>query len=221
MKLTPAQIPVHVGEPFSVVVGVDAQAKPQYTSKMDAVFTAPIVRFSTWSLGDQWIGLRQSGYDSLDNAAGTLTRTAGYPGGFSGTAYFGTITFVAERAGQATITLGPNSFIYNEESKNTYTGANTVVIDVLPAVLKPGQSEAGANTSSSVSSGTTGSNSATPTVGKTQPSIFDVVLEASLQKDYRIIPYIVIALLVGMGCGVLLSIVFERFKRWHVRRPKK
>lgn len=136
ISLSPASVVVHEGETFNINVNVNAPATREYTVKMDAVFTTGIMRISTWTFGSQWTVLRQPGYDSFDNSIGSLIRTGGYPGGFTGSTRFGTATFVAGKPGKGTISLTNNSFIFNEVSQNTYAGANVVNIEVLPGAKK-------------------------------------------------------------------------------------
>lgn len=136
ITMVPERITVREGETFGVSVGVNAGNEKQYTVRASGIFTPGIMRLSTWKFSDQWTVVRQDGYDSFDNKIGTFLRTGGYPNGFTGNANLGTATFVAGTPGQGIIQLNSGTFIYNDQSANTYVGSNRVVVDVLPA-LKP------------------------------------------------------------------------------------
>lgn len=136
ISLSPASVVVHEGETFNISVNVNAPTTREYTVKMDMSFTTGIMRISTWNFGNEWTVLRQPGYDSFDNTTGILIRTGGYPAGFTGPTRFGVATFVAGRPGKGTISLTNGSFVFNEASQNTYTGANVVNVEVLPATKK-------------------------------------------------------------------------------------
>jgi len=128
---------VYEGDTFRITVNTNAPTTREYTVKMDAAFTPNVMRLSSWDFGSQWTVLRQPGYDYFDNVSGILTRTGGYPGGFTGSVRFGTATFIAGKPGKGVISLTNNSFIFNEASQNTYTGSNIVTVEVLPAIKKP------------------------------------------------------------------------------------
>jgi hypothetical protein len=132
ITLSPSQVTVHQGDSFTVRVNVSAGASPVYTVKMNASFTPVLLTLATWKFNDTWTVLRQAGYDLFDNAQGILIRTGGYPSGFTGNQSYGSATFVAREAGHATLSLTGDSFVYDDTSTNTYTGANTVSIDILP-----------------------------------------------------------------------------------------
>jgi hypothetical protein len=71
------------------------------------------------------MALTQPGYDSTDNINGVLTKTAGYPSGFSGATTFGTITFYAKKAGTGTIKIGNSSLAFESSSQSAITGNGT------------------------------------------------------------------------------------------------
>jgi len=132
ISLNPDRISVQVGESFSIAIKINAAGENVYTAKMNMAFTPGILNLSTWSFNDAWLAIRQNGYDSFDNAKGTLLRTGGYPSGFSNAVLFGNAKFKAQKAGQGSISINANTFVYNELNKNTYTGANKVIVEVLP-----------------------------------------------------------------------------------------
>jgi hypothetical protein len=132
LVVSPATIIVHQGESFSVKVGVNPGGISQYTVKMSMLFLPTRLKLSTWQPQDQWTVLRQPGYDLFNNEAGILVRTGGYPEGFATPVTFGVATFVATKEGTAHIEISPDTFIYDGASANTYTGANSVTVTILP-----------------------------------------------------------------------------------------
>jgi hypothetical protein len=134
-SLSPAKVTIHKGESFSVSVGVNG-ATDVSTVQMNAQFTPGILRFSGWSGNDAWMALKTADADSFSNTSGTLLKTSGFPGGFSGSKNFGRATFVGNEVGEGTVTLSSNSFIYNNANENTFAPGNAVSVTVLPPVVK-------------------------------------------------------------------------------------
>lgn len=137
ITFSPTKVSVHTGDSFTVNVNINSPDATIYTVKAMGTFTPKILRLSTWNYDDEtWTVLRQPGYDAFSNTLGTFIRTAGVGGGFTGTTRFAKATFVAGAVGKGTITLDPNSLIYDSNSANVYTGTNQVTVDVLPPVVK-------------------------------------------------------------------------------------
>lgn len=137
ITFSPTKVTAHVGESFTLSVNANASGTTAYTVKAAASFTPGLLRLSTWNYGGAWMALRQPGYDSFDNALGTLVRTAGYAQGFTGSVPFAKAVFVAQSIGTGTIKITSGSAIYDAASANVYTGGNAVDVTVLPAVPKP------------------------------------------------------------------------------------
>ena len=80
--------------------------------------------------------LAQTGYDLTDNANGVLIKTAGYQGGVSSAITFGTVSFLAKKSGNGTITLNSgNSLALDANNQNVIAGASvqTAVVISAPA----------------------------------------------------------------------------------------
>jgi hypothetical protein len=97
----------------------------------------------SFTFGSGWLALTQPGYDSIDNTNGVLIKTAGYPGGFSSSANFGTVSFYAKKTGSGTIKIGDSSLAFQASSQSAITGSGTSfavtapVVPVTPPIVTP------------------------------------------------------------------------------------
>ena len=138
--LSPSTVSVTKGQTFSVLVSVDPAGVKLYTVKGVVTYPADMLEATSFTFAagtPMWIPLSQSGYDSM--TAGNVTKTAGFPGGFTTTKSLGTITFRAKESGTATIEASPQSLAYDAQSKNTISGAqgSSLVTVAAPVVLAP------------------------------------------------------------------------------------
>jgi len=123
ITLGPSTISITKGQTFIVTVNVEPAGVKLYTIKGVVTYPADILEATAFAFAagtPAWIPLSQSGYDSM--TAGNVTKTAGFPGGFTTAKAFGTITFRAKESGVATIAVSPQSLAYDAQSKNTLTG---------------------------------------------------------------------------------------------------
>lgn len=230
ISLTPANISVHEGENFAVDVYVNPSGAKGYTVKMDASFTPQTLKISGWNFENTWIPINQPNYDLIDNKQGKLIKTAGYGNGFTNTILLGKANFTAEKAGQAVITINSNALIYNELGKNTYTGANTVSINILPksvtttaltktqektdqATKNITEDPKAANTQVSQATTQPGINpTIQPDSQRIPPTIFDVSTEVSPQVTTKTGPYLVLITAVLILTIILVSIAIIIYK---------
>jgi len=138
--LSPSTVSVTKGQSFSVLVSVDPAGVKLYTVKGVVTYPADMLEATSFTFAagtPMWIPLSQSGYDSM--TAGNVTKTAGFPGGFTTTKSLGIITFRAKESGTATIAASPQSLAYDAQSKNTISGAqgSSLVTVAAPVVLAP------------------------------------------------------------------------------------
>ena len=136
---SPSSVNVKSGQLVTVQIFVDPQGSA-YTTKVALAFTPGILSFSSFSQASGWLPLTQAGYDSVDNAGGTLVKTAGYAGGFSAPQLFGTVTFVANANGIANISVSNATQILNASNQNTFTGGGLVSVNIstpVPVVTPP------------------------------------------------------------------------------------
>ncbi len=122
--LSPTAVQTGVGQSFTLTVAIDAGTDKNFAEKIQLTYPANIVEVTSFTLAPNWVALTQSGYDSTDNSAGVLVKTAGYPTGFSGKMVFGTVTFHAKNAGTGVVSFGQNSASFLENSQTPITGAS-------------------------------------------------------------------------------------------------
>ena len=131
MALSPVTVAVDPGETFSIVIKVDPTGKKLYTVKSSVSFPASLLEVVSFTQTGGWMPLSQPGYDSIGN--GKIVKTAGYPGGFTATQVFGTITFKALTAGKATISIDQSSVAYDSQSANTISGTQGAAVVAITA----------------------------------------------------------------------------------------
>ena len=122
--LSPSTAPVSKGQVFTVLVSVDPAGATIYTVKGIVTYPSNVLEATAFTFAagtPMWVPLSQPGYDSM--TAGNVTKTAGFPGGFTTAKALGTITFRAVESGTATISVSPQSLAYDAQSKNTISGA--------------------------------------------------------------------------------------------------
>ena len=95
-SLYPTDVNVIAGQTFSVNVAFNPQGVKNYTVKLELKYPANLFEVQSFTFASNWIPLSQAGYDLVDNAGGTLIKSAGYPAGVSSQTTFGTVTFRAK-----------------------------------------------------------------------------------------------------------------------------
>ena len=120
------------GEIFEVVVFVNPSAGEEITTaKLSAVFSASVLEIVSFSQASGWIPLTQPGYDLIDNSAGKLEKTAGFPLRVTESKIFGTLTLKAKSAGSATLSVAGDSLMLDVTNANKYvasTGASFTIV---------------------------------------------------------------------------------------------
>jgi len=135
VSFTPVNVSVRQGQTFTLTIGVNPQGAKNYTAKTEFHYPADLLEVKSFTFAPSWMPLAQSGYDLTDNTNGVFIKTAGFPGGISSAATFGTVSFLAKKSGNGTITLNSNSFALDANNQNVLTGASvqTVVAISAPA----------------------------------------------------------------------------------------
>ncbi len=122
-SFSPANIQATAGNNFAVTITVNPQGASDYAEKLEVRYPADTLEVKSFTLANVWMALTQPGYDSIDNTAGVLVKSAGYPGGFSSLVPFGTVSFYAKKAGIGTITIGDHSLAFEANSQSALHGA--------------------------------------------------------------------------------------------------
>lgn len=107
------------GREYFIDLFVDAGQSKDYAVKMALDFPANLLEVKDFWFDDGWIEVTVAPYSAVDEKNGTMIKTAGFPGGFSGKVKLGTINFYAKRAGYGKLTFLPESLAYDISGKNT------------------------------------------------------------------------------------------------------
>jgi|SRR3989338_3343269 len=138
MSLAPASVKTAVGRSFTMTVSVDPAGTPIYTVKSRITFPADLLEVRSFKLGaGSWISITQPGYDVIDNTAGILIKSAGWPKGLSAKATLGTITFKVKKAGTGQVAMTTGSALYDRNSANVFSGGNSVTVTIAEATPTP------------------------------------------------------------------------------------
>lgn len=140
-QLTPSTGSYVPGVTFNVAVSVQPVAGEEITTaKLAVSFPPNVVEVVSFTPAAGWLPLTQPGYDAIDNTAGKLIKTGGFPAKVTSPKPFGTITLRAKQAGLAIVSEANGMLLLNPKNTNLYTGmaAATYTIatpEVVPAVV--------------------------------------------------------------------------------------
>jgi hypothetical protein len=118
------------GQTFSANISVSPTEKI-YTVKVQLDYPANLLKVESFSFSSNWMPVSQEGLDKIDNSAGLLIKTAGYPGGLTSVKTIGKVTFKALNNGQGVIQLTSDSFALNAQNTNVtgILGASQITIN--------------------------------------------------------------------------------------------
>ncbi len=128
LSLSPANVSVKQGQTFNAIVTLDPQGAKDYTAKVELKYPANLLEVKSFTFGNSWMPLSQTGYDLIDNVNGVLIKTAGYANGLTSPATFGTVTFVAKANGTGAVTVGSNTQIFDANSANVFSGSSQIAV---------------------------------------------------------------------------------------------
>lgn len=126
ISLMPNTVDVVEGERVKLAIGINPKETRAYTAKIEIYFPSDVLEVESFSLNDPWLPLDQSGYSFLNNEAGVLIKTGGYPGGVSSPAIFGEVTFLAKKMGNALVRVGPNSVVLDKNNEDVFNFVDPV-----------------------------------------------------------------------------------------------
>src|SRR3990167_3051132 len=136
VSFTPVNVSVRQGQTFTLMIGVNPQGVKNYTAKTELHYPADLLEVKSFTFAPSWMPLAQPGYDLADNTNGVLIKTAGYPGGISSAATFGTVSFLAKKSGNGTITLNSgNSLALDANSQNVIADASVQTAVAISAAI--------------------------------------------------------------------------------------
>ncbi len=138
VSFSPTSITTTQGQAFNLIVIINPQNKDNYTVKIELDYPADLLEVRAFNFANGWTPLSQPGYDLVDNNNGKLIKTAGYPGGISSYANFGTVSFYAKKSGSGTIKMGDNSLALDINNQNVISKTQAVSFSVsAPVVAAP------------------------------------------------------------------------------------
>jgi len=141
ISLSPTTVNITAGQTFNLNVAVDSQGVKNYTVKLELKYPADLLEVKSFTLGSNWIPVIAVGYDTtIENANtnGVLIKTAGYPNpGLSSAATFGTVSFLAKKAGTGIIQTGTGSIALNASSQNVFSGSVQTSVTIAAVILPP------------------------------------------------------------------------------------
>jgi len=141
LSFSPSSGSYEPGDTFSVSVYANPSAGEEITvAKLSASFPASMLEVVSFTQTTGWIPLATPGSDLIDNATGSLIKTAGFPARVTAQKQFGTITFKTKSVGTATVSIAGDSMLIDITNINKYvasTGANFTITAPAPAPATP------------------------------------------------------------------------------------
>lgn len=143
LTLSTGAAEARAGERVSVAIDVDAGEERIVTVRAALSYPEDLLEFMSFSFAPEAFALSQPGYDA--EGGGTLVKTAGFPGGFTGTRPFGVAEFIvrarsvseAGSSRRAAISVSSDSLLLNAQGVNRLTVATTVTLSVAAPIPLP------------------------------------------------------------------------------------
>lgn len=169
ISFTPVTMSVEQGKTFTLTIKVAPQGAKNYTVKTELHYPADLLEVKSFVFTNSWMPIVQPGYDLIDNTNGVLIKTAGYPGGVSSEATFGTVSFIAKKSGNGTIVLDSNSLALDANNQNVLSGSPIMSFNVTAPVVVPVKQET--------------KPAVTPSAESDEPAVTDVASETIEVQD--------------------------------------
>lgn len=103
------------------------EGKMAYTVSVMVEFPAQKIKIESWEYASDWISLPKEEYDVINNQAGFMIKTAGYPNGFTGKKLLGIAT-VSSTGYTGEIVVGGKTFMLDENGNNIYRGGDKIIV---------------------------------------------------------------------------------------------
>ncbi|HAE36386.1 MAG: hypothetical protein UR85_C0001G0019 [Candidatus Nomurabacteria bacterium GW2011_GWF2_35_66] len=131
VTLDPESIEAKLKEDFSVKVYTDSSnGKKTCTLKVGLRFSPEQLKAGKWEFADGWLPIVQPGYDLIDNKNGSIIKTAGFPGCWTGKRLLGTITFSPKESSLGKIEVSNKTFALDDESADVYSGSSETKVTI-------------------------------------------------------------------------------------------
>ncbi|HEY4473623.1 MAG TPA: hypothetical protein VI957_00480 [Candidatus Paceibacterota bacterium] len=124
--ITPSTGTYAAGSIITVSISVNPESSTVYTAMLDVRFPVGVFEVISFKMNDVLLPITQSGYDTVDNSNGILTKTGGYTGGLSSTALFGTLMLRAKSAGAGTLAVVDSSKLLDSNNVDLQSGTQSV-----------------------------------------------------------------------------------------------
>lgn len=194
------------GQSFVLRTAVNPQGTANYTVKLELQYPADLLEARSFTLGNSWMPVNQPGYDLIDNTNGLLIKSAGYPGGLSSSATFGTVSFYAKKSGNGTIQTTNNSFALDANSQNALSGTAQASVAITKASVAPVPSE-----EAPITPEATIEEEVQPTttaVAKQLPTIKETTLLAAMADLLTSQNGKIWLFLLGLAAGLVILLIF-------------
>lgn len=159
LTVSPQTVAVAPGDTVTVTVAVAPQGATISAVKADIAYSS-LLSVKSFALAPNWVAMTKSGFDQM--STGSVVKSAGYPGGFTATTTFGTITFTAKSTGTATIALKNTSEIYDKSGVNDLSGTQGKAV-VTIAMTAPTTGGSGGGTTATSTATSTSPTTSSPT----------------------------------------------------------
>jgi len=140
VSFTPASVSVVQGQTFTVKVNINPQNIKYGAVKMVLNYPADLLMEKSFSFGGnpntRFSVPKSAESDLIDNTNGVLIKTAGYAGGVSSSATFGTVSFFAKKTGSGVIKVSDKTLILGA-TKNIFSGYSAVPFKINARVITP------------------------------------------------------------------------------------
>lgn len=137
-SVTPTTGSYAPGDVFNVAVFVTPSAGEEITTaKFAGTYPADLLEVVSFTQTTGWMTLAQPGYDLIDNTAGSIIKTGGFPAKVTATKQFGIFTFKAKSTGTAVLSVASDSLLLdatNVDKQQGSTGGSFTVTAPVPTV---------------------------------------------------------------------------------------
>ena len=212
--VTPNSGTYSVGDTITLNISVDPTPGAVFTAMLDATLTPSIFEVKSFTLNDTMLPLKMPGYDAINNTAGALIKTGGYPGGARSATPFGTLVLRAKGSGVGTFTINSGSKLLAADNHNQQVGTQTVsfTINSIPVVQPVGQTTTQGETltNGGVNNTINGAEASGTSTGTKVSATSTVALQLASVASFamsNIIPLIALVFLISI---LLVSIITRR-----------
>lgn len=151
--ITPLSGSYTKGDTVTLHISVDPAGSTIYTAMLNSQFSSDAFEVVSFTLNDSMLAMKQTGYDSINNVAGTLVKTGGYTGGINSVTPFGTLILRARGSGTGTFTINNTSKLLDSNNTNKQVGSQVAsfkITDKAIAVAKKAEVQKGTDSSAKI-----------------------------------------------------------------------